>query len=53
LGHSGSIKQNFILTTKRKKGIQTDKEEVKVSLYALDMVVYYVTPKILPENFYR
>lgn len=32
------------------KGIQNGKEEIKVPLFAEDMVVYIETPKILPEN---
>jgi hypothetical protein len=37
---------------KKIKGIQIDKEEIKVSLFADDMVYYtQETPKILPENF--
>jgi hypothetical protein len=35
------------------KGIQIGKEEeVKVSLFADDMIVYMSKPKNLPENFY-
>jgi hypothetical protein len=34
------------------KGIQIGKEEVKVSLFAYNMIVYIkVTPKIPPENY--
>jgi hypothetical protein len=33
------------------KGIQIGKEEIKVSLFADDMIVYINDPKILPENF--
>jgi hypothetical protein len=33
------------------KGIQIGKEEIKVSLFADDMIIYMRTPKILPENF--
>ena len=32
------------------KGIQIGKEEVKISLFADDMIVYISDPKILPEN---
>jgi hypothetical protein len=33
------------------KGIQIGKEEVKISLFADDMIVYiHMTPKIPPEN---
>jgi hypothetical protein len=35
---------------KEVKGIQIGKE-VKVSLFADDMIVYISNPKILPENF--
>jgi hypothetical protein len=30
--------------------MQIGKEEVKISLFAVDMMVYIVTPNILPEN---
>jgi hypothetical protein len=33
------------------KRIQIGKEEIKVSLFADDMIIYIVIPKILPENF--
>ena len=36
---------------KENKGIQIGKEEIKVSLFADDMIIYMRTPKILPENF--
>jgi hypothetical protein len=32
-------------------GIQIGKEEVKISLFADDMIVYLHKPKIAPENF--
>jgi hypothetical protein len=32
--------------------IQIRKEEVKVSLFADDMIEYLSNPQILPENFY-
>jgi hypothetical protein len=32
------------------KGIQIGKEEVKISLFADDMIVYIIDPKIPPEN---
>ena len=32
------------------KGIQIGKDEVKISLFADDMIVYISEPKILPEN---
>jgi hypothetical protein len=35
------------------KGIQIGKREVKVSLFAEDMVVNISDPKILPENLYN
>ncbi|KAL6049574.1 hypothetical protein STEG23_029931 [Scotinomys teguina] len=34
------------------KGIQIGKEEVKISLFADDMIVYLSDPKTLPRNFY-
>ena len=34
------------------KGVQIGKKEVKLSLFADDMIVYIVTPKILPGNTY-
>jgi hypothetical protein len=34
------------------KETQTDKEEVKVSLFADDRIIYISNPQILPENFY-
>jgi hypothetical protein len=33
------------------KGIQIEKEEVKISLFAGDMIVYLSDPKLPPENF--
>ena len=33
------------------KGIQIGKEEIKVSLFEDDMIVYIRDPKLLPENF--
>jgi hypothetical protein len=35
---------------KEVKGIQIRKEEVKMSQFADNMIVYLVTPKILPES---
>jgi hypothetical protein len=35
------------------KGIQTGKEEVKISLFANDMIVYLSDPKNSPTNSYR
>jgi hypothetical protein len=35
---------------KEVKGIETEKEEVKISLFADDMIVYLSNPKIPPEN---
>jgi hypothetical protein len=35
---------------KEVKGIQISKEEIKVSLFADDKIVYISNPKILPEN---
>jgi hypothetical protein len=32
------------------KGIQIGKEEVKISLFADDMLVYLTAPKITPDN---
>ena len=34
------------------KGIQIGKDEVKLSLFADDMIVYISTPKALPKNSY-
>ena len=34
------------------KGIQIGKEEIKLSLFADDMIVYLSDPKTPPENFY-
>jgi hypothetical protein len=42
---AGAIRQQ-----KQIKGIQIGKEEVKISLFADDMIVYIRTLKILPEN---
>jgi hypothetical protein len=39
-----------ITQQKEIKGIQIGKEEIKISLFADDMIVY-VTPKTLSENF--
>ena len=33
------------------KGIQVGKEEVKLSLFAYDMILYIKTPKTLPKNY--
>jgi hypothetical protein len=38
------------LLTKNIKGIQIGKEEVKLSLFADDMIVYLNDPEIPPEN---
>ena len=35
------------------KGIQNGKEEIKVSLFADEMIVYIRNPKILPDNCSR
>jgi len=35
---------------KERKGIQIGKEEVKLSLFADDMILYIENPKILSEN---
>ena len=43
---AGAIREH-----KEIKGIQIRKEEVKISLFADDMIVY-LRPKIPPENFY-
>jgi hypothetical protein len=37
---------------KEVKGMQIGKEEVKISLFADDMIVYLDDPKIPPENSY-
>ena len=36
---------------KETKGIQTGKEEVKLSLFADDMILYIENPKTPPENY--
>ena len=36
---------------KEVKGIQIGKEEVKLSLFADDMILYIENPKDLPENY--
>ena len=36
---------------KEVKGIQIGKEEVKISLFADDMIVYLSDPKVPPENY--
>ena len=33
------------------KGVQVGKEEVKLSLFAYDMILYIKTPKTLPKNY--
>ena len=33
------------------KGIQIGKEEVKLSLFANDMILYIANPKAVPENY--
>ena len=38
------------LTEKEIKGIQIDKEEVKLSLFADDMILYMENPKNGPQN---
>jgi hypothetical protein len=43
----------IIKQLKEIKGIQIDKEEIKASLFAGDMIVYIRDPKILPENYSR
>jgi hypothetical protein len=37
---------------KEMKGIQNGKEEIKVSLFADDMIIYIGNPKILLGNVY-
>jgi hypothetical protein len=37
---------------KEAKGVQIRKEEFKVSIFADDMIVYIVTPKILSKSSY-
>jgi hypothetical protein len=37
---------------KEVKGMQIGKEEVKISLFAYDVIIYLTDPKILPENSY-
>ena len=41
-----------IRTEKEVKGIQIGKEEVKLSLFADDMILYIKTLKTLPENYW-
>jgi hypothetical protein len=41
-----------IIELKEIKGIQIRKEEVNISLFANDMIVYIVTPKIRSGNLY-
>ena len=36
---------------KEMKGIQIGKEEVKLSLFADDMILYIENPKMPPENY--
>ena len=40
-----------IRAEKEVKGIQIGKEEVKLSLFADDMILYIETLKTLPENY--
>ena len=40
-----------ITEEKEIKGIQIGKEEVKLSLFADDMILYIENPKMLPENY--
>ena len=40
-----------IKAEKEIKGIQTGKEEVKLSLFADDMILYIENPKTPPENY--
>ena len=42
-----------IRAEKEIKGIQIGKEEVKLSLFADDMILYIKTLKIPPENYYN
>jgi hypothetical protein len=36
---------------KEMKGIQVEKEEIKLSLFADDMILYLKGPKTLPKNY--
>jgi hypothetical protein len=44
------VRARAIQQQKEVKGIQIGKEEVKISLFADDMIVFIVTLKISPEN---
>ena len=47
---SGEVLSRAIRQQKELKGIQIGKEEVKISLFTDDMIVYISDPKIPPEN---
>ena len=49
--HSTRSPCNSNQTTKRLKGIQSSKEEVKLSLFADDMKLYMKTQKTPPPNY--
>ena len=47
---SGEVLSRAIRQQKELKGIQIGKEEVKISLFTDDMIVYISDPKIPPVN---
>ena len=49
--HSLEVLATAIREEKEIKGIQIRKEEVKVSLFADDMILYIENPKIVSENY--
>ena len=49
--HSFEILATAIREEKEIKGIQIGKEEVKLSLFADDMIPYIDNPKMPPENY--
>ena len=48
---AGFRKGRAIRAEKEIKGIQIGKEEVKLLLFADDMILYIENPKIPPENY--
>ena len=49
--HTFEVLATAIRAEKEIKGIQIGKEEVKLSLFADDMILYIENPKTLPENY--
>ena len=49
--HSLEVLATAIREEKEIKGIQIGKEEVKLSLFADDMILYIENPKTPPENY--